>query len=208
MICVGLGSNLGSREAFLVAAELLLRGRDDVEVLARSRLYLTPPVGPPQPDYLNAALRLRTDLHPRDLLPALQEIEHQLGRQRVVRWGPRTLDADILHWTGEAVDEPGLTVPHARLADRAFAVAPLLDVAPELSGRYACTAPPVRAWSRRPEDTLDETDELAFATTETLGRPPRASQVRSFQERLPERGPGFVVLERWDAEVRRGSKLL
>ncbi len=208
MICVGLGSNLGSREAFLIAAELLLASRDEVRVVSRSRLYLTPPVGPPQPDYLNAAIRLSTRLHPRELLPILQEIERLLGRERVVRWGPRTIDLDILYWSGPDVDEPGLQVPHAHLTERGFAMAPLLDVAPELEARYRCEPPPSRAWSKQPRAALDATDTLALEMTEALGSPGRVRAVRAFQNEVPEHGPAFVVLERWDDVARRGSKLL
>ena len=144
---VGLGSNLGDREATLLRAERILAARQDIDVIARSALYATAPVGPPQPDYLNAALRLETELSPRELLDVLLEIERLLGRVRAERWGPRTLDLDILFWTGGEVDEPGLRVPHPRLAERAFAVAPLLDVAPELGSRYSCVPPPTRPWA-------------------------------------------------------------
>lgn len=145
---VGLGSNLGDREANLLAAERLLAARHDVEVEARSALYATPPVGPPQPDYLNSALRLRTELAPQALLEVLLEAERRLGRVRTERWGPRIIDLDILYWAGGVVDEPRLQVPHPRLTERSFALAPLLDVAPELAGRYACDPPPTRPWSR------------------------------------------------------------
>lgn len=144
---IGLGSNLGDREANLIAAEQLLASREGVEVEARSALYATSAVGPSQPDYLNAALRIRTELAPRELLEVLLDAERHLGRVRNERWGPRTIDLDILYWTAGSVDEPGLRVPHPRLAERSFAVAPLLDVAPELADRYACDPPPIRPWS-------------------------------------------------------------
>jgi 2-amino-4-hydroxy-6-hydroxymethyldihydropteridine diphosphokinase len=99
---------------------------------AVSSLYDTVPVGgPPQPRYLNAAARLRTALSPRELLGALLGIERSEGRERRERWGPRPLDLDILWIAGLFVDEPGLTVPHPRLAERAFALLPLLEVAPD-----------------------------------------------------------------------------
>jgi 2-amino-4-hydroxy-6-hydroxymethyldihydropteridine diphosphokinase len=123
---VGLGANLGAcREAFRVAASRL-----PGEVEALSPLYQTAPLGPEQPDYLNAALRLRTDLEPRQLLLAMLEIERELGRDRSreTRWGPRTMDLDLLAWPGRCVAEDDLVVPHARLLERAFALAPLLDV--------------------------------------------------------------------------------
>lgn len=130
---IGLGSNLGSREAMLRAAITLL----GLEVVATSRLYRTPaltltPSAAPQPEFLNAAVRVRTELAPLALLGELHRVEAQLGRVRVERWGPRTIDLDFLYWEGGAVDASGLTVPHPGLRDRAFALAPLLDVAPEL----------------------------------------------------------------------------
>lgn len=208
MIVVGLGGNLGSREAFLLAAERLLAGSPAIVVAARSGLYVTPPLGPPQPDFLNAALRLETPLHPRELLPRLLAIEALLGRERRVRWGPRTIDLDILHWSGGDVREPHLIVPHPGLPERPFAIAPLLDVAPELGGRYACATPPRRAWARAPEEALDPLDALALATTRRLGDPGAVSRAERFEDALPERGPALVVLERWDERARRGSKLL
>jgi 2-amino-4-hydroxy-6-hydroxymethyldihydropteridine diphosphokinase len=123
---VGLGANLGDRhESFRRALELM-----PGVVEAVSPRYETAPIGPPQPSYLNAALRLRTTLAPLALLDALLAIERTLGRDRdrETRWGPRTLDLDVLLWPGRTLDEPRLHVPHPRLGDRAFALAPLLDV--------------------------------------------------------------------------------
>lgn len=208
MFVVGLGSNLGSREAYLRGAARLLDGRQDVRVTARSRLYVTPPMGPPQPEFLNAAVRLETERTPRALLDVLLDLERQLGRVRDERWGPRLIDLDILYWSGGAVDAPGLTVPHPGLHERPFAVAPLLDVAPELAGRYGCAPPPARAWARAPADALDPIDALALATTEAIGAPRAARRVERFEGELPREGPAFVVLERWDDVARRGAKLL
>lgn len=208
MIVVGLGSNLGSREQYLLAAERLLDGRDDVRVARRSRLYVTPPMGPPQPTYLNAALALETALHPSALLEVLLDVERALGRVRTERWGPRTLDLDVLFWSGGEVRTDALTVPHAGLAERAFAIAPLLDVAPALADRYRCEPPPTRPWARSPEDALDSLDALAMRATARLGAPEVARRVEPFEGEMPEKGPFFIVLERWDPAVRRGSKLL
>ena len=103
-----------------------------MEVLARSATYRTAPVGgPEQPDYLNAAVLLEVALEPLALLRRLQAIEHGHGRVRTVRWGPRTLDLDVLLWDERAIDEPALTVPHPRLVERRFALEPLLEVLPE-----------------------------------------------------------------------------
>ena len=109
------------------------------QITAISALYESEAVGPTQPDYLNAALRLRTSLQPLALLGIQLEIERAFGRVRRERWGPRTLDLDLLFISGQTVDQPGLVVPHRELARRAFALLPLIDVMPEaqdpLSGR-------------------------------------------------------------------------
>lgn len=207
MIVLGLGSNLGSREAYLRAAELLLRS--EVEITARSGLYVTPPLGPPQPDYLNAALRIEEgELDPRDVLGRTQSIENALGRRRRERWGPRVIDIDLLFWSGGTLEEPGLQIPHAGLPDRAFAIAPLLDVAPELRDRYTCEAPPQRPWSSAENPPRERLDRLAFETSAALGGPPAAPvrEVDAFTE-LPARGPAWITLERWDELERRGAAL-
>ena len=110
----------------------------DVRVTRRSTLYETAPVGPPQPNYLNAALRVDFRLGARALLERCLEIERAHGRDRAreLRWGPRTLDLDILYIDGEEIEESDLVVPHPRLEERAFALVPLLDVAPELEERF------------------------------------------------------------------------
>jgi 2-amino-4-hydroxy-6-hydroxymethyldihydropteridine diphosphokinase len=128
---VGLGSNLGDRLGFFQKAARELRAHG--EITAISALYETVAVGPTQPDYLNAALRLRTRLSPRGLLDVQLAIERACGRERLERWGPRTLDLDLLFISGQAVDAPGLVVPHRELTRRAFALLPLVDVAPEAS---------------------------------------------------------------------------
>jgi 2-amino-4-hydroxy-6-hydroxymethyldihydropteridine diphosphokinase len=135
-VVVGLGANLGSREAYLRAAVGLLEARGDIAVQEISRLYRTEPIGPPQPDFLNAAVRVRTALPVESVLERTAEVENRLGRQRDERWGARTVDLDLLWSDAGERSGPELTVPHARLTERAFALAPLLDVAPELSERY------------------------------------------------------------------------
>lgn len=100
-------------------------------VIGVSPLYETEPVGPTQPDFLNAAVRVRYDGTARGLLDELLAIERRFGRERRERWGPRILDLDILFIESIEVDEPDLVVPHARLRERAFALAPLVDVMPE-----------------------------------------------------------------------------
>lgn len=126
---LGLGSNLGDRAGFFRAAISALRQHGDV--VAVSALYESAAVGPVQPDYLNAALRFRTALAPLELVELMLEVERAQGRVRTERWGPRTLDLDLLLIAGRVVEERALTVPHPELANRAFALMPLLDVMPE-----------------------------------------------------------------------------
>ena len=125
---IGLGSNLGDREATIEAAIAALPG-----VVAVSRLRETAPVGVlDQPPFLNGAAALATTLTPSELLGKLLAIERELGRERRERWGPRTIDLDLLLYGDAVVDEPGLTVPHPRLHERRFALEPLHELDPEL----------------------------------------------------------------------------
>jgi 2-amino-4-hydroxy-6-hydroxymethyldihydropteridine diphosphokinase len=126
---VGLGSNLGDRLGFLRQAVHKLAAH--TIIVGISALYETAPIGPQQPDYLNAALRVHSPLSPLELLELQLGIEREFGRTRAERWGPRTLDLDLLLIAERAVDLPGLTVPHPELVRRAFALLPLLDVAPD-----------------------------------------------------------------------------
>lgn len=126
---LGLGSNLGDRLATLQAAVDHLAARAGIDVDASSRVYETAPVGgPEQPDYLNAVLGIRTTLSPRELLSACQRVEEDLGRVRDVRWGPRTIDVDVLTFDDQTIDEPDLQVPHPRMHERAFVLLPLLEL--------------------------------------------------------------------------------
>jgi len=132
---VGLGSNLGEREATLWKALEGLGATEGIEVLAVSSFRETDPVGVvDQPRFVNAAAALETSLSPRELLERLLDVERSLGRHRAVeeRWGPRTLDLDLLLYGGESIDEPGLEVPHPRLTERAFVLEPLLELDPDL----------------------------------------------------------------------------
>jgi 2-amino-4-hydroxy-6-hydroxymethyldihydropteridine diphosphokinase len=130
---VGLGANLGPREVTLLRAVDLLAAVDGVEVVAVSQLRETDPVGiVDQPPFLNGAVAIDTSLAPRALLDVLLETERALGRVRAERWGPRTIDLDLLVYGDQIVDEPGLRVPHPRLAERRFALEPLADLDPAL----------------------------------------------------------------------------
>jgi len=129
-VFLGVGANLGEREKNLAQAVLRLDGIAGVSVRRRSSLYQSAPVGPPQPDYLNGALEIETDLTPSQLLKACKEIEQALGREPGPRWGPRPLDIDLL-LADEVVAEPHLQVPHLELHNRAFALMPLCELAPD-----------------------------------------------------------------------------
>ena len=128
---LGLGSNLGDRLGNLQAAVDGLHEADGLRVVASSRVWETAPVGPPQPDYLNAVVRIETDLSPADLLAACRRVEESLGRVRRERWGARTIDVDVLLFDARTVDGPDLVVPHPRLTERAFVVLPLLELDPD-----------------------------------------------------------------------------
>jgi 2-amino-4-hydroxy-6-hydroxymethyldihydropteridine diphosphokinase len=124
----GLGSNLGDRQAHLDAAVSGLRAAG--EVLLVSAFHDTEPLGgPPQPRYLNAAVVVATERTPRELLTLAHDLERRAGRERSVRWGPRTLDVDLLLYGGLAVRGPDLVVPHPRLHERLFVLEPLAEIA-------------------------------------------------------------------------------
>lgn len=133
-VVLGLGTNLGDRAQNLGNAVEALSRLRGVRVLAQSSLYETPPAGgPPQPHYWNGALLVETTRLPGELLSEMLTIEQSLGRIRPdpIRWGPRTIDLDILWIESEIIDEENLKVPHPRLFERVFALRPLLDVAPD-----------------------------------------------------------------------------
>jgi len=129
---LALGSNLGDRRDILQGGADAIAGLPEVRVTAVSPVYETVPVGgPSQPDYLNAVLLIATSLPPGQLLGRLHEIEAAFDRVRLVRWGPRTLDIDIITVAGERSDDPDLTLPHPRAHERAFVLAPWHDADPD-----------------------------------------------------------------------------
>jgi 2-amino-4-hydroxy-6-hydroxymethyldihydropteridine diphosphokinase len=133
---VGLGSNLGDREATIRRAVEVLGERPGSRVAAVSTLRETDPVGvEDQPRFLNGVVALEVALTARALLDELLAVERELGRDRSreTRWGPRTIDLDLLLFGDEVVDEPGLTVPHPRLAERRFVLEPLHELEPDLT---------------------------------------------------------------------------
>jgi 2-amino-4-hydroxy-6-hydroxymethyldihydropteridine diphosphokinase len=131
---LGIGSNLGDRLAYLQLAVDRLAAATGVRVTAVSPVYETDPVGGPvQDDFLNAVVAVETDLAPGALLAECAAAEHAATRVRDLRWGPRTLDVDVLWIDGYTSTDPVLTVPHPRMAERAFVLAPLHDLDPALA---------------------------------------------------------------------------
>lgn len=132
---IGLGANLGDRAGTLNAALERIDRLNGTGLLAVSRYYFTPPWGDTnQPEFLNAAARLHTELPAQALLHALQAIEYDLGRERTERrWGPRAIDLDLLLYGQTSIEQPELTVPHPRIRERAFVLVPLVELSSELS---------------------------------------------------------------------------
>ena len=137
---LGLGGNLGDPQAAMASALQNIDASSGIAVRAVSSLYRTPPWGKiDQPDFLNAVARVETRLEPRALLDACLAAETALKRVRAERWGPRVIDIDVLWFEGRQIDAPGLQIPHPRMLERAFVMAPLAEIAPELvlDGRAA-----------------------------------------------------------------------
>jgi 2-amino-4-hydroxy-6-hydroxymethyldihydropteridine diphosphokinase len=130
---VGIGSNLQSPRDRVLESIERMSTLETTRVGLRSHLYLTRPMGPKdQPDFVNAAVGLLTQLSARDLLTGLLSIECAMGRGRQERWGPRVIDLDLLWMVDSAMDEPGLTVPHPGVSTRNFVLYPLADIAPTI----------------------------------------------------------------------------
>lgn len=130
-VYIGLGANLGDRGQALRAAVQALAALPGTRLRGISSLYSSAPVDAAGPDYLNAVAVLETDAAPQDFLAQLQALENVAGRQRPYRNAPRTLDLDILLWGDARLDTPQLTVPHPRMAERAFVLRPLAELAPQ-----------------------------------------------------------------------------
>lgn len=129
---VGLGANVGDRLGNLRRAVRALRAREGIDVLATSGAYETDPIGPGQPDFLNAVAEIETDRAAEELLRIFREIETELGRVQRERWGPREIDLDLLVYGELQLDTDELVVPHPQIATRAFVLVPLVEIAPAL----------------------------------------------------------------------------
>lgn len=148
---VGIGSNLGDRLGFMRQAVDDLGQHTQLDVTDRSSVYESAAVGyEPQPDYLNAAICVLTDLAPSELMTTLLSIEKSLGRTRETRWGPRTIDLDLLLFGELILEETGLVVPHPRMLERGFVLLPLCEINPQL--RHPVEARPLAEYARTCND--------------------------------------------------------
>lgn len=138
---LGLGSNLGDRESNIHEAVGRISGQHGIRVVRISSTYETAPVGyTDQPDFLNAVAEIETDLSPEDLLRVILGIEKEMGRVRNIHWGPRVIDIDLLLYDEVTMSTNALTLPHPRMLERAFVIAPLAEIAPGLILSNGCTA--------------------------------------------------------------------
>jgi 2-amino-4-hydroxy-6-hydroxymethyldihydropteridine diphosphokinase len=134
---LGVGSNMGDRSNFLYQSIVNLQNHEEIEVITSSSIFETKPVGYTNQDYfLNMVIKVRTSLNPHDLLRVAQEIERKSGRKREIRWGPRTLDLDILLYNQENIVTDDLIIPHPRMAERAFVLIPLLEIEEPIDNPY------------------------------------------------------------------------
>jgi 2-amino-4-hydroxy-6-hydroxymethyldihydropteridine diphosphokinase len=130
---IALGTNIEPRKEYLDQAIQLLSKVEDVQIIKKSSIYQTPPVGyTDQADFLNMVLEISTRLSSEELLDQCQEIENELGRKRTIRFGPRTIDLDILVFNEENIKTERLTIPHPRMDSRAFVLVPLNELAPDV----------------------------------------------------------------------------
>jgi len=130
LVYLALGSNLGNRSENLRSAIKNLR--PEVKVIKCSQVYETPPWGyEDQPRFLNQVIEVETNLDPNELLEYVKEIEGKIGREKAFRYGPRSIDIDILFYDDIVIDSPPLVIPHARISERAFVLIPLADLAPD-----------------------------------------------------------------------------
>lgn len=130
---IGLGANLGDREANINRALVEIARSAGCKLTRVSSIYETEPVGfRDQPDFLNAVAEIETDLRPRELMAVLSEIERRIGRKEIFKWGPRIVDLDILLYGDQSLKEDNLEIPHPEMRQRAFVLTPLAEIAPQV----------------------------------------------------------------------------
>lgn len=150
MTALGLGGNVGDPAMAMAQALKVLNERDDCDVRAVSRLYRTPPWGRlDQADFFNCCALIKTSLAPLQLLDVCLDLERSMKRVRLERWGPRTLDIDILLYNDQAIDAPHLSVPHPRMLERAFVLCPLADIGEDL----VVSGKPIAEWLKHVDVT-------------------------------------------------------
>ncbi|GGZ87663.1 2-amino-4-hydroxy-6-hydroxymethyldihydropteridine diphosphokinase [Ignatzschineria indica] len=132
IVYLSLGSNLNDPLLQVKTAIKEIPNSAEITLLAISSLYETPPIGPKQPNFINAVVKIGTSLSPLQLLEAMQEIEKKHQRERTIHWGPRTLDIDLLLYNDQKIDIERLTIPHPFMHERAFVLLPLLEIEPTL----------------------------------------------------------------------------
>lgn len=129
---LSLGSNLNNPINQVNRAIIEIENIPEINVLITSSLYKTPPIGPKQPDFINAVIKISTTLSPQDLLFKMQNIEQNHQRERTIHWGPRTLDIDLILYNEISINTDILTIPHPFMHERAFVLVPLLEISPNL----------------------------------------------------------------------------
>ncbi len=153
-VYISLGSNMGNREKFLIDAIYLLHQPPQIKIISCSSIYETEPIGFIEQDcFLNMVIKLLTHLSPLELFKKMVEIEEKLGRVRELRWGPRTIDLDLLLYDDIQLDTPDLIVPHPRMHERGFVLIPLI----EMMDRNVCQR---NAWIHTSLEKLHERDEV------------------------------------------------
>ncbi|MED3794786.1 2-amino-4-hydroxy-6-hydroxymethyldihydropteridine diphosphokinase [Niallia alba] len=132
-VYLSLGSNIGNRFEYIYEAVQMLRSQEEIKVVNISSIYETDPVGyEEQALFLNIVVQIETSLNPLSLLEQCQRIESELGRKRIIKWGPRTIDLDILLYNHENIVSEKLIIPHPRIEERAFVLVPLIEIAPDI----------------------------------------------------------------------------
>lgn len=160
---LGLGSNIGNRTEQIEHAIDLIQGTSGIRIMKCSSIYKTEPIGyTDQPEFYNSVIQIQTSLQPNELLSVILNIEKKLDRIRTIRWGPRTIDIDILMYGNQIVDEPHLKIPHIQLTKRAFVLVPLLEIAGSIL--VPGTTNKLTYYIEQLEDQkIDRIDERSFA---------------------------------------------
>ena len=128
-VYLSLGSNIGNRQEYIESAIELVGKREGIEILKKSGLYETSPVGYVEQDlFLNAVIKIETDFSEREILKIINKIENELDRKREIRWGPRTIDIDILIFSDKKINETDLIIPHKEMLNRLFVLVPLIEI--------------------------------------------------------------------------------